>query len=470
MQATTTKPQRILVVTDDAVGSTMAGPAIRAWNIAKVLADAGHDVRLASTLRAEGSSPDFAICDGSPEFLPGLARGMDVIVTQGFTLKYRPWLADMGAKMVVDLYDPIHLETLEGEGDDGVDIHQSRVDNCLDALQVQMLAGDFFLCASPAQRQLWLGHLSALGRINVRTYAQDSSLEKLIAIAPFGISETPPQPLLPDGRHAIKGTVAGIEPDDTLLLWAGGVYNWFDPVTLVRAVAALAPEHPRLKLMFMGTKHPSLDDLSTTVLRQAVATAEQLGLLASRVFFREGWVPYEQRGAYLSDADIGVSTHFLHAETAFSFRTRMLDYLWAGLPMVGTEGDEFARLIAADGLGAVVPATDVPALTAALRRLLDDPAALAAAAEQVRRLAPDYYWRKALAPLVEYCADPYFAADRGHPSGVMGTAQRLGAGIDKRTAHLQEYLRVNGAGMLLRRAPRLAARRVAAIGRRLGGS
>lgn len=247
------------------------------------------------------------------------------------------------------------------------------------------------------------------------------------------------------------------------------VYNWFDPVTLVHAVAALVPEHPRLKLMFMGTKHPSLDDLSTTVLRQAIATADGHGLLGRHVFFREGWVPYEQRGAYLSDADIGVSTHFLHAETAFSFRTRMLDYLWAGLPMVSTEGDEFARLIAADELGAVVPATDVPALTAALRRLLDDPAASADAAARVRALAPDYFWRNTLAPLVRYCADPYFAADRGHPSGVMGTAQRIGAGIDHRTAHLREYLRVNGAGMLLRRSPRLVARRLTTLGRRLGG-
>ena len=40
-------------------------------------------------------------------------------------------------------------------------------------------------------------------------------------------------------------------------------------------------------------------------------------------------MPYDERADYLLDADVGVSTHFPHIETEFSFRTRILDYLWA---------------------------------------------------------------------------------------------------------------------------------------------
>lgn len=454
--------RKILVVTDDALGERMAGPAIRAWNIAAVLSW-HHDVRLASTLRAEASSPDFAVCDGSPENLPGVAAGMDVIITQGFTLFYRPWLADLGAKMVVDLYDPIHLETLEGEaGEPGAvlpateadALHQRRVDGCISALQVQIEVGDFFLCASERQRDLWLGHLSALGRVNVPNYRQDTSLRKLIDIAPFGIAAEPP----PTGP-AIKGVIDGIHDGDTVLLWAGGVYNWFDPVTLVHAVGDLVVEHPRLRLVFMGTKHPSLDDISTTVLRQAIAVADGLGLLGRHVFFREGWVPYDQRGTFLTDADIGVSTHFLHAETAFSFRTRMLDYLWAGLPIVCTEGDEFARLVQAHGLGRVVDSGDTRGLVEALRSLLDDPAAMSAARTAVQRIAPRYEWSRALRPLVDYCADPYFAPDKGSGAVGVGRATAIGATIDRRWAHLREYTRVNGWPRLLRRGAQRAAGR-----------
>lgn len=50
------------------------------------------------------------------------------------------------------------------------------------------------------------------------------------------------------------------------------------------------------------------------------------------------------------EADAGVSTHMSHVETTFSFRTRILDYLWAGRPpMVVTEGDSFAELVEREG-------------------------------------------------------------------------------------------------------------------------
>ncbi len=459
-----TERLKILIVTDDALGAKMAGPAIRAWNIAEALAPQ-HDVRLASTLRAEASSPNFAVCDGSPEMLPGIAENMDVIVTQGFTLFYRPWLAGLGAKMVVDLYDPIHLETLEGEaGEDREDDarHQRLVDGCLQALKIQIQVGDFFLCASERQRDLWLGHLSALGRVNVPNYRHDTTLRKLIDVAPFGIPEAPP----PTGR-AIKGVIEGIDVGDTVLLWAGGVYNWFDPVTLVNAIAALAPQHPTLKLVFMGTRHPSLEDISTTVLRQAIAVADGHGLIGSHVFFREGWVPYDERGKYLTDADIGVSTHFLHVETAFSFRTRMLDYLWAGLPIVCTEGDEFARIVAEQGLGRVVGSGDTQGLVEALRELLDDPVEMATAAAAVRATAPQYHWARALQPLVDYCAAPYSAPDKGSAAANPGRGAELGGRIDRRLAHVRAYAAVNGWGRLLRRGTRRVLARLFRPVRRL---
>ena len=59
------------------------------------------------------------------------------------------------------------------------------------------------------------------------------------------------------------------------------------------------------------------------------------------VFFNDGWVPYAERGAWLAEADIGVSAHFDDIETRFAFRTRLLDYLWAGLPIVTTRAMSF---------------------------------------------------------------------------------------------------------------------------------
>ena len=77
---------------------------------------------------------------------------------------------------------------------------------------------------------------------------------------------------------------------------------------------------------------------------EARALADGLGLAGTHVFFNEGWVDYESRQDYLLEADIGVSAHIDHLEASLSFRARILDYLWAGLPVVATRGDVLADL------------------------------------------------------------------------------------------------------------------------------
>src|SRR5258708_27001703 len=69
------------------------------------------------------------------------------------------------------------------------------------------------------------------------------------------------------------------------------------------------------------------------------------------------------------EADSGIRLPRDDIETRFSFRTRVLDYLWAGLPVVTTRGDSMADLVANHDLGAVVEYGDVPGLTLALQSL-----------------------------------------------------------------------------------------------------
>jgi hypothetical protein len=122
-------------------------------------------------------------------------------------------------------------------------------------------------------------------------------------------------------------------------------------------------------------------------------------------------VDFDDRQNYLLDADVGVSTHFQHVETTFSFRTRMLDYLWAGLPIVATGGDTFGDLVSAEGLGVTVPEQDAEALAEALERTLYDDEFVAAARAAVDRVRDEYTWETALRPLLEFCRAPRRAPD-----------------------------------------------------------
>jgi hypothetical protein len=91
-------------------------------------------------------------------------------------------------------------------------------------------------------------------------------------------------------------------------------------------------------LFFMGARHPNPQESERKGLRETIALSRELGLDGRAVFFND-WVPYAERENYLLEADVGVSLHRDHLETHFAFRTRFLDCLWAGLPIITTRGD-----------------------------------------------------------------------------------------------------------------------------------
>ncbi|GAB3126799.1 glycosyltransferase [Glaciibacter psychrotolerans] len=400
---------RVLVITGDPIGAKMAGPAIRAWNMAEALS-VDNEVTLVTLAGTEPISAPFDIVHvhpGDDRAMSRLERETDVIVFQGLAMALFDSIRRSDKIIVADIYDPMHLEQLEQGREQGAAQWNKQVVDATEVLNEQLLRGDYFLCASERQRHFYLGQLAALGRVNPANYATDPDLTGLISVVPFGLN-----PDFPDSsKPALKGVLPGISADDKVLLWSGGLYNWFDPKTLIRAVARLSESHDNVRLFFQGTKHPHPGVPEMGIVAESRALAQELGVLDRSVFFNSSWVDYADRHNYLGEADAGVSTHFAHVETTFSFRTRILDYLWAELPMVVTEGDHFAELIATEKLGIVVPPTDVVALTAALEKVLFDEKFARTTRKNIKRVRTDYAWNTVLAPLVDFVADPQHAAD-----------------------------------------------------------
>jgi GT2 family glycosyltransferase len=400
----------VLVITGDPIGAKLAGPAIRAWNIAEALARKSS-VKLVSLSGIEEVEATFGVLHvrpGDEREMQKLERWADVIIFQGHAMAVFDTIRNSAKILVVDLYDPMHLEQLEQGRELPADQWDRQVRDANATLNEQMLRGDFFLCASERQRLFWLGQLASLGRINPSTYAGDPDLEGLISVVPFGLSSIPPR----HEEDVLKGVQPGIAAEDKLVLWSGGLYNWFDPETLIRAVVDLNERRGNVRLFFQGTKHPHPGVPEMGIVARSRSLARELDALDVSVFFNSSWVDYDQRQNYLTEADAGVSTHFAHIETTFSFRTRVLDYLWAELPMVVTAGDHFADLIEAETLGIVVAAGDVEGLSAALERVLFDDAFIAKARNNIRRIRKTYFWDDALAPLVWFVTDAHHAGDK----------------------------------------------------------
>ena len=161
-------------------------------------------------------------------------------------------------------------------------------------------------------------------------------------------------------------------------------------------------------------------------------------------------MPYAERVNFLLESDIGVYCHLDHVETAFSFRTRILDYLWSGLPIVCTGGDSFAGLVENEGLGRTVPAQDPQALADALVEVLTDAAAAKTMRDNVLRVRERYRWSVVLRPLLDFCRAPHHAPDRFDPLVLPAPAQRRGLLTDVGLA--RQYLRQGGPRLVARKA------------------
>ncbi|MGN6428687.1 MAG: glycosyltransferase [Leifsonia sp.] len=400
---------KVLVITGDPIGQQLAGPAIRAWNIAEALS-AKHSVTLVSLVGIGDVTAPFDLAhvrSGDDRAMKQLEQWADVIVFQGLAMALFESIRTSEKIIVADIYDPMHLEQLEQARELPEAQWKRQVLDATEVLNEQLARADFFLCASERQKHFYLGQLAGLGRLNPATYANDPDLNDLIAVVPFGLSSTPPQHVKP----VLRGVRDGFGEDEKILIWSGGLYNWFDPQTLIRAVGEVAKSHPQTRLFFQGVKHPHPGVPEMEIVAESRRLAGELGLLDSVVVFNDTWVDFADRQNYLLEADAGVSTHHAHVETTFSFRTRMLDYLWAGLPMIVTEGDHFADLVRSEELGIVVPAGDVSALAAAIERALYDEAFRRKAARNIKRVRPSYYWESVLEPVVSFVDHPHHAAD-----------------------------------------------------------
>jgi GT2 family glycosyltransferase/glycosyltransferase involved in cell wall biosynthesis len=404
--------RRVLVISNDVVNARMAGPGIRAWEMAHVLARS-HPVTLAVPNDDPPAVESFRIASYHSKKGTGLrelAREHDVLIVQGFVLHLFPYLAEMGKLLVVDLYDPFTLENLHTFSQDPIEertaVHRAH----LDVLNAQICAGDFFLCASERQRDYWLGMLAANNRVNPHQYDADPTLRCLIDVVPFGVPADPPQAT----NRALKGVHPGIGTEDRVILWGGGIWEWFDPLTAIRAVERIRQSRPDVKLVFMGVKHPNplVPDMAMT--GRAMDLAAELELDGSGVFFNE-WVPYAERQNYLLEADVGISLHSDHLETRFSFRTRVLDYIWAGLPIVCTRGDAVGEMVERLDLGHAVHSGDVDGVVGAILALLDSPGGKGAYAQRLHAAAAELTWDRSLAALVRFCAEGQPAADRAGP-------------------------------------------------------
>lgn len=383
---------RALLVCPEPLGHKQpAGVGIRFLEMARVLRDDGHDVTLLS--------PDDGI---TPERIRDLTGAHDVAVLQGhvandFFAHAQP------IPTVVDLYDPFIIENLHYFAARGIEVFEHDHATLMQSLQ----RGDFFLCASEAQRLFYLGALLAEGRLNPAAFESDRRLDALIAIAPFGVPA--PRPLAQRDINAPK-------------VLFGGIYDWYDPILAIDAVSLARKRLPAMTLTF--NTHPNPELTPQGMLAEAMEYVRRKSL--DFVTF-EPWVPYAQRASYYDRFSVALLTFPQSIETELSMRTRVFDYLWGGLPIVTSSAPGTNELLARYSAGVVVHGEDAGDFAEALVSALA--ADLTGGAQ---RFVEDHQWGRTLEPLVGFVRNPRKTEEdglRARPTLFARIKRRIGGSL-----------------------------------------
>src|SRR5437773_1617991 len=351
---------KVLILTDRfaAPQNKMAGLQIRTYEMARALARSGHRVTIAAVNHAPADSNYEDISLAGIEAV-GRSVKPDVWISH-------PLLIDSVFKrlkdvpLVVDGYEfpfaSFYANAAAHQsqfGDKAVYAYHSTILKYVSALSL----ADRVLCATDAQRFGYLSLLSAIGRINPK-YDNENMLLTVCSGAP---PEAAYDKDLPTG-------------EDPTVLWAGGCYPWFDIETYAYALDRVVESVPQVRFVFAGLAGVERDILDTDVYPGVTWLKEYLSKaphLKSRSSFID-WVPYNQRGELYRTCAVGVCTHRQSMESAFAMRTRVIDMIWGGLPVVCAGDDFMSGYVQSRNIGRQVSCGDSDSLGKQIAGLLLD--------------------------------------------------------------------------------------------------
>ncbi|MFY9585815.1 MAG: glycosyltransferase family 4 protein [Actinomycetota bacterium] len=187
----------------------------------------------------------------------------------------------------------------------------------------------------------------------------------------------------PDPRvFGDTGPAHARDPDDRTVLYTGTVAGRFGIDLLVRAVAALQDEIPRLRLRVVGDGDvvPGLRNL-----------ARELGI-ADRVSF-DGPVPLDRIPGIVQSSWVGAQAHPNDPFMRYSLSTKALEWCALGLPVICSRTDALDRALRDDEVTFIRPG-DLDDLVGALRRAHGDPKGLRAKADHARESVRRFDWAR----------------------------------------------------------------------------
>ena len=303
-------------------------------------------------------------------------------------------------QLILDGYVPIHIE-MSARNSDNLDREYDAFNFENKIWTKALRRGDILLCANESQKKFYTGVMAQVGRINPITYGD----EDLIQIVPYGIyrekavAKHDPVSKLVKNKKAFK------------LLWFGGIYPWFDLTNLLEAVKNANKTTP-IELIMVGVKNPFNQHPDFIKRYEEVMDYIKNNNMDEIVHVTD-WVKFEDRAEWYLGSDAVVLINNIGMENTLAWRTRLVDYVWADLPIVTNGGDPMSDILEANKAVYILPDLDAKTIEKEIIKISKDKETLKQVSTNLSKVRRLFYWDKVTENLSKLISKGYKPADAG---------------------------------------------------------
>lgn len=199
--------------------------------------------------------------------------------------------------------------------------------------------GDVFSGCGTPQQHMMVGELAMAGRLNSRTFGYEFARVVLPGSPPADAATTKSTP-----RTFLAGK--GVPKDAFVVLWCGGYNTWTDVATLFAGLEKAMAQNERIHYVSVGANTYEAPNNVYSRFQEMIAQSTYKDR-----FHLMGWRPWVEVAKYYRESDVGFNIDALHYETIYGTRTRLVEMLAAGLPVITSLGCELAELLDKNGAG-----------------------------------------------------------------------------------------------------------------------
>jgi len=268
----------------------------------------------------------------------------------------------------------------------------------LQYLQTVLNGGDVYSTCGTPQMNALIGQLGMASRLNRHTLGYQF-VHPVLPGAP-----TKPQNVK-DGP-VLRGNLVADEA--FIVMWCGGYNVWTDVDTLFQALNQAMSRNPQIAFVSVGAgvkfaRHNTYERFLAMI--ESSPYRQRFHML--------GWRPASEIPNLYRQADVGINLDAFHYETLLGTRTRLVEMMSYGLPVITSLGCELSAIIQNQALGLTFPIGDSEALCDRILTLTGNPIARRKLAEQAQQYATQQLsFAETTRPFREWAHQPHHAPDR----------------------------------------------------------